>query len=349
MPAMPLELVTDADLTLRNTLALPARARQLVTLRSRQEAEALAADLRLRSEPRFILGGGSNLVLGSYIEGLVIAPRLSGRRLAGEDAEAWFVAAAAGEPWQDFVQWTLAQGWPGLENLSLIPGTVGAAPIQNIGAYGLEVAERLAFVDTIDLASGEPLRFTAADCRFGYRDSIFKQEGWHLSGRFLITEVTFRLPKKWAPLTRYADVERELATTAIAAPSATEIARAIVAIRQRKLPDPVTIPNAGSFFQNPLVDSVHAAQLLAAHPGLPHYPQADGCVKLAAGWLIERAGWKGRTLGPVGMYEKQALVLVNHGGASGTDVAALAKAVQADVLRQFGVSLLPEPIYLGIA
>lgn len=348
MPAMPLELAHDADLTLRNTLALPARARLLVTLCSVRDAQALAADPQLQNAHRFILGGGSNLVLGSTIDGLVIAPHLTGRRLVSEDADTWHVAAAAGEPWHEFVQWTLAQGWPGLENLSLIPGTVGAAPIQNIGAYGLEVAERLAFVDALDLNSGEASRFTAADCRFGYRDSIFKQEGWHLSGRFLITEVTFRLPKKWAPLTRYADVERELATAGIGAPSASDIARAIVAIRQRKLPDPAQIPNAGSFFQNPVVETSQAAQLLAAHPGLPNYPQADGWVKLAAGWLIEQAGWKGRSLGPVGMYEKQALVLVNHGGASGADVAALARAVQADVLQRFGVRLEPEPIYLGI-
>ncbi len=346
---MPLELVPDADLTLCNTLALPARARLLVTLHSAQDAAALATDPQLQSQRRFILGGGSNLVLGGNIDRLVIAPRLTGRRLASEDADAWYVAAAAGEPWHDFVEWTLAQGWPGLENLALIPGTVGAAPIQNIGAYGLEVAERLAFVDAIDLAGGEPCRFTAADCRFGYRDSIFKKEGWHLSGRFLITEVTFRLPKKWAQLTRYADVERELAAAGSGAPSAIEIARAIVAIRQRKLPDPAQIPNAGSFFQNPVVEAEQAARLLAAHPGLPNYPQADGRVKLAAGWLIEQAGWKGHALGPVGMYEKQALVLVNHGGASGADVAALAKAVRVDVLQRFGVSLVPEPIYLGMA
>lgn len=349
MPAMPLELVPDADLRQRNTLALPARARLLATVRSADDARAIAADPALCREPRFILGGGSNLVLGACFDGLVIAPTIAARRLAGEDADAWYVSGGAGEPWHDFVQWTLAQGWPGLENLSLIPGTVGAAPIQNIGAYGLEVAERLACVDTIDLNTGEARRFTAADCRFGYRDSVFKQEGWHLSGRFLISSVTFRLPKNWVPLTRYADVESELAANGIRTPGAIDISRAIIDIRQRKLPDPAQIANAGSFFQNPVVEAAQAVQLLAAHPGLPNYPQADGHVKLAAGWLIEQSGWKGRKLGPVGMYEKQALVLVNHGEACGADVAALAKAVQADVQQKFGVSLHPEPIYLGIA
>ena len=349
MPAMPLELVPDADLRLRNTLALPARARLLATVLSADDARAIAADPALCREPRFILGGGSNLVLGACFDGLVIAPTIATRRLVGEDADAWYVSGGAGEPWHDFVQWTLAQGWPGLENLSLIPGTVGAAPIQNIGAYGLEVAERLACVDAIDLDTGEARRFTAADCRFGYRDSIFKQEGWHLDGRFLITEVTFRLPKQWAPLIRYAEVERELAAASLAAPSAADVAQTIATIRRRKLPDPASTPNAGSFFQNPVVDATQAAQLQAAHPTLPCYPQANGQVKLAAGWLIEQAGWKGRRLGPVGMYEKQALVLVNHGGAIAADVAALAKAVEVDVQQQFGVSLLPEPIYLGIA
>ncbi len=344
-----LELLHEADLRLRNTLALPARARLLATLRSTENAVALAADPALRCERRFILGGGSNLVLGSYFDGLMLQVAIPGRALVAEDADAWYVQAGAGEAWHEFVQWTLAEGWPGLENLSLIPGSVGAAPIQNIGAYGLEVAERLAFVDTIDLDSGEARRFTAADCRFGYRDSCFKQEGWHLDGRFLITEVTFRLPKNWAPLTGYADVERELDAAKITHPNASDIAQAVVAIRQRKLPDPAVIPNAGSFFQNPVVEAAQAALLRASHPELPAYPQADGRMKLAAGWLIEQAGWKGRRLGPVGMYEKQALVLVNHGGATGADVAALAQAVQADVLARFGVSLLPEPIYLGIA
>lgn len=344
-----LELLHDADLRQHNTLALPARARLLATVCSTGDAVALAADPALRRERRFILGGGSNLVLGGCFDGLMLQVAIPGRALAAEDADAWYVQAGAGEPWHEFVQWTLAQGWPGLENLSLIPGSVGAAPIQNIGAYGLEVAERLAFVDAIDLDSGKEQRFTAADCRFGYRDSCFKQEGWHLDGRFLITAVTFRLPKKWAPLTRYGDVERELDAARIANPNASDIAHAVVAIRQRKLPDPAMIPNAGSFFQNPVVAADQAMQLQASHPDLPAYPQADGRVKLAAGWLIEQAGWKGRRLGPVGMYEKQALVLVNHGNATGTDVAALAQAVKADVLARFGVSLLPEPIYLGIA
>jgi len=350
MPGMSSALPTfleHADLTPLNTLALPARARRLATIRSADEALALATDPARRSERRFILGGGSNLVLGGDFDGLMLHVAIPGRRLVGEDADAWIVQGGAGENWHDFVQWTLAQGWPGLENLSLIPGTVGAAPIQNIGAYGLEVAERFHALTAIDLVTGTPRTFAATDCRFGYRDSVFKQEGWHRDGRWLIVDVTFRLPKRWQPVTRYADVANELAARGLASPTARDVADAVIAIRRRKLPDPAEIPNAGSFFQNPVVDAATAAQLKARYSNLPQYPQADGRVKLAAGWLIEQAGWKGKNLGPAGMYERQALVLVNRGGATGADVRALAKAVQADVAARFGVGLEPEPIYLG--
>ncbi|HEX5802822.1 MAG TPA: UDP-N-acetylmuramate dehydrogenase [Azospira sp.] len=345
---MPLNCQTRAPLAALNTLRLPATAARLLRVDSLATLTAAQAEIAAERR-RFVLGGGSNLILDGDFDGLVLQVALPGRRLAGEDADAFYVTAGAGENWHDFVQWTLAEGRPGLENLSLIPGTVGAAPIQNIGAYGLEVAERFAGLDALDLDRGEHRRFDAAACRFGYRDSVFKQEGWHLSGRYLITAVSFRLPKAWTPLTRYADVAAELDAAGIARPTARDIAAAVSAIRRRKLPDPAAIPNAGSFFQNPLVPAAQAARLKAAHPTLPTYAQADGEVKLAAGWLIEQAGWKGRDLGPVGMYEKQALVLVNRGGATGADVRALAAAVQADVQARFGVRLQPEPIYLGAA
>lgn len=339
-------ILEDADLRARNTLALPGRAHRLARIGAPGQLPALAADPALRGLPRFVLGGGSNLVLDGDFAGLILAVEIPGRRLAGEDADAWYVEAGAGENWNDFVYWTLEQGWPGLENLALIPGTVGAAPIQNIGAYGLEVADRLHTLEAFDLERGGTLRFDRAGCRFAYRDSVFKQEGWHLAGRFAITSVTFRLPKAWQAITRYADVAGELAAQDIAQPTARQVADAVVAIRRRKLPDPAQLPNAGSFFHNPVVDAATADRLAAQHPALPRYAQADGSVKLAAGWLIEQAGWKGRDLGPVGMYEKQALVLVNRGGARGSDVRALMRAVQADVFERFGVALTPEPIFL---
>ena len=333
----------SVDLAGRTTLALPGRAAFYSRISA---ADQLAPLLARRDRRRFVLGCGSNLVLCGDFDGLLLHMAITGRELLGDDDEARYVRAGAGENWHDFVQWTLAQGWPGLENLSLIPGTVGAAPIQNIGAYGLEVGERLHSLSACDTASGEFVRFDRQACRFAYRDSVFKQEGWHLDARFVITDVTFRLPKAWQPLIRYADVAAELAAREITVLDARHVADAVIAVRQRKLPDPAQIPNAGSFFHNPVVDLAAADRLRADHPGLPCYAQADGRVKLAAGWLIEHAGWKGRDLGRVGMYEKQALVLVNRGGATGADVVALMQAVQRTVRERFGVWLEPEPIFL---
>ena len=336
----------EANLVARNTLALPGHAALYARISSTDQLKALSGDCLPDDTPRFVLGGGSNLVLTGDFDGLMLHMGIGGHHLAAEDADAWYVRAGAGVIWHELVDWTLAQGWPGLENLSLIPGTVGAAPIQNIGAYGLELADRFHSLQACDMQSGEMVRFDHDACRFGYRDSVFKQEGWHLEGRFVITEVTFRLPKVWQPLTRYADIHAELDARGIASPNAPQIADAVIAIRQRKLPDPAVIPNVGSFFHNPVVDRVAAENLARNFPALPRYPQADGRVKLAAGWLIEQAGWKGRDLGPAGMYEKQALVLINRGGAVGNDVLALASAVQSDVRKKFDIELTPEPIFL---
>lgn len=335
-------MLSQIDLYPFNTLALPGRAARYL----RVTDVAQLADPALANGRRFILGGGSNLVLTGDFDGLVLHMAIPGKRLLKEDAEAWFIEAGAGENWHDFVQWTLAQGWPGLENLSLIPGTVGAAPIQNIGAYGLEVCEYFHSLQAWDFERGELISFDRAACRFGYRDSLFKQQGWHLSGQLAIVSVVFRLPKQWVANIRYADVAQELAARELATPTAPDVAAAIIAIRQRKLPDPAVTPNAGSFFHNPLVDAPTATRLALQHPGLPRYPQPDGRVKLAAGWLIEQAGWKGKALGPVGMYEKQALVLVNRGGATGADVRRTMAAVQAAVREKFAVELSPEPIFL---
>ena len=344
--AQPDFIEREANLGRHNSLALPGSAALYAYITASSQLASLRNSPAVAERRRFVLGGGSNLVLTGDYDGLVVHMAIAGRALLGEDAEAWYVRTGGGERWHDFVQWTLAQGWPGLENLSLIPGTVGAAPIQNIGAYGLEVAERFHCLDAFDMQTGETTRFDRAACRFGYRDSVFKQEGWHRDGRFVVTGVSFRLAKQWQPLTRYADIALELDTQNITAPSAQDVANAVIAIRQRKLPDPAQVPNAGSFFHNPVVDATTVQALLAKHPNMPHYPQADGRCKLAAGWLIEQAGWKGKNLGPVGMYEKQALVLVNRGGATGADVTALMHAVQRDVRSTFGVTLTPEPIFI---
>ncbi|WP_300449591.1 UDP-N-acetylmuramate dehydrogenase [Accumulibacter sp.] len=335
---------SGADLGQRTTLALPGRAAFYVEVDSADQLSQLVGKSHLR---RFVLGAGSNVVLTGDFDGLLLHMAIGGRQLIGEDDDAWYVRAGAGENWHSFVRWTLTKGcWPGLENLALIPGTVGAAPIQNIGAYGLEVADRFHALEAMDMLTGKTLRLDRDACRFAYRDSVFKQEGWHLEARLVVTRVTFRLPKAWQPVAGYADLASELEQRGIARPNALQVADAVIAVRNRKLPDPAVLANAGSFFQNPLVDAAFARRLAAAHPELPRYPQADGRVKLAAGWLIEQSGWKGRQLGRVGMYEKQALVLVNRGGATGADVIALARAVQAAVRERFGVDLVPEPVFL---
>ena len=334
--------IRGAELTRFNTFGLTARAARLVHVRDADQARALVNEADWTRTPRLVLGGGSNVVLTGDFAGIVLKVDLPGRRLLRTEPEAWIVEAGAGENWHDFVRWTLAQGWPGLENLSLIPGTVGAAPIQNIGAYGLEIVDRFDSLDAIDLDTGACRSFGAHDCGFGYRDSVFKRQ----PGKWLVTAVRFRLPRPWQPVTRYADVARELEARGIGAPSALDISDAVIAIRRRKLPDPAEIGNAGSFFKNPVVAADACARLLAAHPALPHYPQPDGSEKLAAGWLIEQAGWKGRDLGPVGCYERQALVLVNRGGACGADVRRIADAIMADVERAFGVRLEPEPVFV---
>ena len=334
--------IRGAELTRFNTFGLTARAARLVHVRDVDQVRALLTEADWARTPRLVLGGGSNVVLTGDFAGTVLKVDLPGRRLLRTEADAWIVEAGAGENWHDFVRWTLAQGWPGLENLSLIPGTVGAAPIQNIGAYGLELVERFDSLDAIDLDSGACRSFRLHDCAFGYRDSVFKRQ----PGKWLVSAVRFRLPRPWQPVTRYADVARELEARGIGAPSALDISDAVIAIRRRKLPDPAEIGNAGSFFKNPVVAAEACARLLAAHPALPHYPQPDGSEKLAAGWLIEQAGWKGRDLGPVGCYERQALVLVNRGGACGADVRRIADAIMADVERAFGVRLEPEPVFV---
>nr|WP_172642505.1 UDP-N-acetylmuramate dehydrogenase [Azoarcus sp. KH32C] len=333
----------DVDLTPFNTFGLPARASRFAVVRQAKDVAALRADPDWASGPSLVLGGGSNLVLTRDIPGLVLKVEVAGRKLVGEDRDAWYVEAGAGENWHDFVRWTLDQGRPGLENLSLIPGTVGAAPVQNIGAYGLEMAERFHSLRAVELDSGELIELDNAACRFAYRDSVFKQE---LAGRVLIISVTFRLPRRWQPVLGYADVARELAACGIVEPTPKQVSDAVIAVRQRKLPDPARIGNAGSFFKNPVVDAGTRARLAAAHPELPSYAQPDGRFKLAAGWLIDRSGWKGRDLGPVGAYENQALVLVNRGGARGADVERIARAIQADVLAKFGVQLEPEPVFV---
>lgn len=336
-------LMSDASLEAFNTLRLPGKARRFAEIVSAGQLRDMVGSGILAEGPVVILGGGSNVVLSGDLDATVLLIRIPGRELVGEDAEAFYVRAGAGEDWPAFVEWTLEQGWGGLENLAFIPGTVGAAPVQNIGAYGLEAKDRFHSLEALDLPSGRTLSLDRGDCRFGYRESLFKTE----EGKGLVvTSVTFRLPKAWKAETGYADLTRALAAQGLEHPSPLQVAQAVTAVRRRKLPDPLEIASAGSFFKNPVLEPERMASLKAEHPQVPSYPQADGRFKVAAGWLIDQCGWKGRSMGPVGMFAQQALVLVNHGGATGADVLRLAETVRADVRARFGIELEMEPVIL---
>jgi len=334
-----LDVQSQHSLRTLNTFGVEARAQAYLAVTSPATLAAVRADADLLAMPRLILGGGSNLLLTQDVAALVLHMQNRGIRVTSEDADTTYVCAQAGESWHGLVQWTLAHGYGGLENLSLIPGSVGAAPIQNIGAYGSEIADFFHSLHAFDFETGEVLVLTREDCVFGYRDSIFKHA---LRERAVILEVSFALPKQWQPNLRYAELAQEVA--AIPNPSATDISAAVIAIRSRKLPDPAVIGNAGSFFKNPVVSSVQRDALLALHPQLVSYGQADGSYKLAAAWLIDQCGWKGQSLGAAGVHERQALVLVNRGGATGRDVLLLAEKIQADVASRFGVRLETEPV-----
>ena len=338
-----LSIQSDFLLCNFNTFGIEAKARTYIAVRDAETLPLINKTAELQGLPRLLLGGGSNILLVRDFPGVVLHMCNTGIEMIKQDADASYVRAAAGENWHAFVQWTLSHGLCGLENLSLIPGSVGAAPIQNIGAYGVEAQDYFHELTAFDFESGKVIVLDKTACEFGYRDSVFKH---CLKDRAVILDVTFRLPKQWRPNMRYADVAQELAQRGLTAPTAKDISEAVIAIRTRKLPDPALIGNAGSFFKNPIVKAAQRDALMLRYPQLVSYAQPDGTYKLAAGWLIDQCGWKGRTVGRAGVYEKQALVLVNCGGATGLDVVQLAEAIQADVEARFDVKLEPEPVFV---
>jgi UDP-N-acetylmuramate dehydrogenase len=331
---------TGVSLRAFNTFGVDARAAHFAAVRTVDELREVLADDRLRGLPRLVLGGGSNVLFVRDYEGLVVRIEIGGHARLGDDGARWLVRAGAGESWHATVVRLLDGGLPGLENLALIPGSVGAAPIQNIGAYGVELAERLHSVDVVDAASGAQATLDVAACGFGYRDSVFKQRP---PGERVVVAVTLALPKRWTAVTSYADVDAELRSRAVSRPGARDVFDAVVAIRTRKLPDPAQVGNAGSFFKNPVVTRAQVQALLERFPSLVSYDIGGGRCKLAAGWLIEACGLKGAVRGRAGVYPRQALVLVNLGGASGAEILALAREVQDAVRARFGVELEPEP------
>ena len=338
------QLETQVDLQRMNTLGVSACAAYFVRLAEKEPLPHWLAWAHEHELPTLILGGGSNLVLATDFPGLVIQVMLRGRCWEAVSEDSAVLEVAAGENWHETVMYSVEAGYRGLENLALIPGTVGAAPIQNIGAYGTELANVLESVDVYDTTSGLWQRLACEDCQFGYRDSLFKHE----PGRYIVTGIRLRLSRQRPLNLGYRDLQQyfELDRRDPSALSAMEVARAVIAIRREKLPDPSRLPNVGSFFKNPVVSTEHYDRLRASFPDVVSYPDPGG-VKLAAGWLIDRCGWKGYRNAHVGVHARQALVLINHAEGSGRDILDLAAAIQSDVEKTFGVALDIEPQVIG--
>lgn len=326
----------DADLAPHTTFRVPARARALARFGSVDTLRQLLGAPELTPLPRLLLGGGSNVLFTRDWPGLVLLNELPGVAVVQEDDDHVWLKAGAGVLWHELVMHTVERGWGGLENLSLIPGKVGAAPMQNIGAYGVELKDSFAALEALKMDDGSVVTFRTDDCRFGYRESFFKREG---RDRFVILNVTFRLRKHPELSTGYGAIREVLAERGIAAPTVRDISDAVVHIRRSKLPDPAVLGNAGSFFKNPVVPVEIVENIKRTHPNVPNYPGEPGTAKVPAGWLIEQAGWKGYREGAFGVHDKQALVLVNLGGAKGGDIHRLSGRIIADIQQKFGIEL----------
>jgi UDP-N-acetylmuramate dehydrogenase len=326
-----------------NSFAVSVRAAYFCRIGSLRDLQQLLADPGLQPLPWLVLGGGTNLLLTRDFPGLVIKIELTGKIQLAEDDEFVYWQVAAGENWHQWVNHSLAQGYYGLENLALIPGSVGAAPIQNIGAYGAELKDVLYEVTAWQRKTGAKQLFTQADCQLDYRDSFFKRQG---KNQYIISSVTFRLNKRLKPNLTYPALQRQLAKLKTENLSAQDIYQSVCELRQTKLPNPQVLGNAGSFFKNPIVTADKYQQLRQAFPQLVAFPQPDNRYKLAAAWLIEACGYKGKRLGDAGIYQQQALILVNHGQATGKQLWHLAQQVQQAVKAKFAVELQPEPVIL---
>lgn len=343
--AIPLDVLEHVELAPYTTFGIEAKARWFANVTSVDGLRAALDWSRAHEVDVFVLGGGSNMLLHGDLEALVLRIQIRGVEVRSDDGRHVEVAVGAGEVWHDFVMHTLDQGWGGLENLSLIPGSVGASPMQNIGAYGVEIRDHFAWLDAVRISDGALQRFEAKDCAFGYRESVFKREE---KGKWILVQVAFHLDRKSPLRMDYGVIEQELQHLPEAERTHRDVSEAVIRIRQSKLPDPAQIGNAGSFFKNPTIPAEQAKALLATHPNMPNYPQPSGEVKLAAGWLIEQAGWKGHNRTTHGVHDRQALVLVHFGGATGKEVWDLALDVMASVKEQFGVSLEPEVNQVGL-
>ena len=326
----------DASLQGYNTFGVNAQAKVLAVFKSVDDLKSILSEKAFTNLPKLILGGGSNLLFTNDFNGLVLKNEILGIDCIRQDSEHYYIRAGAGENWHQFVLKCIKNGWAGLENLSLIPGNVGASPMQNIGAYGVEIKDRFESLEALNINTLDTEIFSKKDCNFGYRESVFKNV---YKDRYIITSVTYKLLKEPRLNTTYGAIENELAKRGIHNPSIKDVSDVVIYIRNSKLPNPVELGNAGSFFKNPVISSENWKNLEQKHPEIPHYPAANGDVKLAAGWLIEQAGWKGKRIGNCGMHAKQALVLVNYGNATGQEIYDHSTRVLESVKEQFGVEL----------
>ena len=336
-------LTVQRSVSLRpyTTFGIEAQASYFADIASETDLDTLFQLNEFKDLPKLIMGGGSNLLLTQDFPGLALRLTLGGINIVREDDTHIYVQAGAGVGWHELVMYCVEKNLAGMENLSLIPGTVGAAPMQNIGAYGVEIEQLFDHLEAVHIETGEKRRFEHADCQFGYRESVFKHQ---LKGQYIITSVTFRLDKTPTFHTRYGAISETLTEMGITdeTMSIKAISDAVIRIRRSKLPDPAEIGNAGSFFKNPEIPALQFDQLKTTYPAMPGYPMGSDRVKVPAGWLIEQAGWKGYRNGDAGVHAKQALVLVNYGHATGHEILALAHQIQASVLEQFGITINPE-------
>ena len=326
----------DADLQPFNTFHVPARAAKLARFTSAAELRDLLHSAELKGLPRLVVGGGSNLLLTRDWPGVVLLNEVEGIDVVEETSDHVVVRSGSGVMWHEFVTHCVGQGWGGIENLSLIPGKVGAAPMQNIGAYGVEIKDVFHHLEALRISDGEVVRFSKEECEFGYRESFFKHEG---KGRYIILHVAFKLAKHPELHTHYGSIRLELEKRGIAKPTIQDVSDAVIHIRRSKLPDPHVLGNAGSFFKNPVVPAELAERIKVAYPEVVSFPAGDGQIKLAAGWLIEQAGWKGFRQGNIGVHKDQALVLVHYGGSTGQAIYDLSTRVLESVQEKFGVVL----------
>ncbi len=329
----------NVSLKTYNTFGFDVMAESLLSVSTERELQEFAKNPDLTNDLSLVLGGGSNLCLTSDIKGLVLQNQIMGKAVVSENDEEITLRFGAGENWHQTVMWTLDQGYFGLENLSLIPGNIGTAPMQNIGAYGVEIKDLFHSLEAVELGSGKVRTFTAEDCEFGYRESVFKKA---LKGKYIIASVCFTLKKKNHTVkTAYGDIQKVLQDRGIKNPTPKEVSDAVITIRQSKLPDPAEIGNSGSFFKNPIISAEAYEAVKSKHPEIVAYPTGDD-YKVSAGWMIDRAGWKGHTEGHVGVHKKQALVLVHYGEGKGSEIVDLAHKIIEDIYEKYGVRLEPE-------